>query len=90
MSKATGVEPEVVLKADSASTSSQHNSESVKSRHFASEREGGTFDGSGLSEDYYKPVATYEGIHRYDPKFDWEPEEERKIVRKVPTSPPQH
>jgi hypothetical protein len=22
-------------------------------------------------------------LHRYDPKFDWEPEEERRVVRKV-------
>lgn len=32
---------------------------------------------------YYKPIPTYEGIHRWDPDFEWDEEEERKIVRKV-------
>lgn len=41
-----------------------------------------TFD---QTEDprYYKPVDTYEGIHRWDPEFQWEEWEEKKIVRKV-------
>ena len=44
-----------------------------------------TFD---TTEDprYYKPVPEYEGYHRWDPQFEWEEEEERKIVKKV--SPP--
>ena len=33
--------------------------------------------------DHYRPIAEYEGIHRYDPKYTWEPSEERAIVRKV-------
>jgi hypothetical protein len=41
-----------------------------------------TFASSGL-ETYYKPIETYEGFHRYDPEFAWEPEEERRLVRKV-------
>ncbi|KAI9654216.1 MAG: hypothetical protein M1821_006744 [Bathelium mastoideum] len=41
-----------------------------------------TFKTSGL-EDYYRPVPHYEGIHRYDPQFDWEQSEERKVVRKI-------
>ncbi|KAL9078672.1 MAG: hypothetical protein Q9157_002400 [Trypethelium eluteriae] len=44
---------------------------------------GRTFQPSGLDEDFYRPVESYEGIHRYDPKFNWEPTEERKIVRKI-------
>lgn len=41
-----------------------------------------TFD---QTEDprYYKPIDTYEGIHRWDPEFEWEEWEEKKIVRKV-------
>ncbi|QGA22118.1 hypothetical protein EYB26_009832 [Talaromyces marneffei] len=41
-----------------------------------------TFD---QTEDprYYKPVDTYEGIHRWDPEFQWEEWEEKKIVRKI-------
>jgi hypothetical protein len=41
-----------------------------------------TFDSAGL-ESFYKPIAKYEGIHRYDPEFEWDPAEERKTVRKV-------
>ena len=32
---------------------------------------------------YYRPIDTYEGLHRWDPDFEWEEEEEKKIVRKV-------
>lgn len=42
-----------------------------------------TFATKGLGQDHYRPIDSYEGIHRYDPDFDWEPEEERKVVRKV-------
>jgi hypothetical protein len=42
-----------------------------------------TFATKGLRQDHYRPIDSYEGIHRYDPEFDWEPEEERKVVRKV-------
>ena len=34
-------------------------------------------------DSYYTPIDNYEGRHRYDPKFEWEPHEERKLVRKV-------
>ncbi|KAF2730010.1 MFS general substrate transporter [Polyplosphaeria fusca] len=44
--------------------------------------EGVTFDTSGL-ESHYKPIAKYEGIHRYDPEFEWEPAEEKKVVRRI-------
>lgn len=46
-------------------------------------RGGATFVTTGLKTGLYEPIDTYEGKHRYDPKFDWEPEEERKVVRKV-------
>jgi len=42
-----------------------------------------TFATEGLGKDHFRPVATYEGIHRYDPDFDWELKEEKKVVRKV-------
>jgi len=53
-------------------------------------REGTTFATHGLKQDNYRPVDTYEGLHRYDPDFEWEPKEERKVVRKVwkATTPP--
>ncbi|KAI5459559.1 major facilitator superfamily domain-containing protein [Mariannaea sp. PMI_226] len=32
---------------------------------------------------YYKPVETYEGLHRWDPEFEWTEAEEKKLVRKL-------
>jgi hypothetical protein len=46
-------------------------------------RDGVTFATHGLRQDAYRPVDSYEGLHRYDPEFEWEPEEERKVIRKV-------
>ena len=43
-----------------------------------------TFDTSGL-ETFYRPVDGYEGAHRYDPAFTWDPRDERNVVRKVCT-----
>lgn len=42
----------------------------------------GTFDTINNSS-LYKPIEQYEGMHRYDPKFQWEPKEEQRLVRKV-------
>ncbi|PLN82261.1 MFS general substrate transporter [Aspergillus taichungensis] len=38
-----------------------------------------------MTEDprFYKPISTYEGIHRWDPHFDWTPEEEKRLIRKI-------
>ncbi|KAJ5660593.1 Major facilitator superfamily domain general substrate transporter [Penicillium longicatenatum] len=33
--------------------------------------------------EFYRPIDSYEGIHRWDPKFEWTQEEEKKIVRKI-------
>lgn len=41
------------------------------------------FTGAGLDADLYKPIESYEGYHRYDPDFEWEPAEEKRVVRKV-------
>jgi len=46
------------------------------------QRIGATFVGGELQSSY-KPIDTYEGIHRFDPEFEWEPEEEKKVVRKI-------
>lgn len=32
---------------------------------------------------FYKPIASYEGLHRWDPYFEWTPKEEKQLVRKV-------
>ena len=39
-----------------------------------------TFEGD---QAFYVPIERYEGKHRYDPMFQWEPKEETKLVRKV-------
>lgn len=41
-----------------------------------------TFETFG-DDSYYTPIDNYEGKHRYDPTFEWEPQEEKKLVRKV-------
>jgi hypothetical protein len=68
-----------VAKTDIAASASASESD-VNSAGLA---KGQTFAGSGLHSRFYKPLDSYEGKHRYDPDFDWEPEEERKVVRKV-------
>ncbi|KAJ3041209.1 hypothetical protein HDV00_009747 [Rhizophlyctis rosea] len=40
------------------------------------------FDIEELAE-HYMPRDDYEGRHRFDPKFQWTAEEERKLVRKI-------
>lgn len=47
--------------------------------------EGKAFDNDSF-QSYYKPIDSYEGRHRYDPDFEWEPKEEKKLVRKVSAS----
>lgn len=42
----------------------------------------GTFE-TISDESFYSPIQQYEGKHRYDPRSQWEPEEERRLVRKV-------
>ncbi|KAF2689709.1 phthalate transporter [Lentithecium fluviatile CBS 122367] len=68
-----------VAKSDIAASASASESEV----HSAAFKKGQTFAGSGLHSRFYKPLDKYEGNHRYDPDFDWEPEEERKVVRKI-------
>lgn len=41
-----------------------------------------TFDGDS-TDSFYKPIDSYEGRHRWDPEFQWEEKEERRLVRKV-------
>ena len=38
-------------------------------------------------EDFYIPIEKYEGRHRYDPKFQWDSKEEKRVVRKVLSIP---
>ncbi len=34
-------------------------------------------------EETYVPIDKYEGRHRWDPQFQWEPIEEKRLVRKI-------
>lgn len=58
--------------------------EAVVADSYAFKREGGksTFDHDS-AEEFYAPIAEYEGAHRYDPKFEWETKEEKRVVRRV-------
>ena len=40
------------------------------------------FDNDSL-EEHYAPIVNHEGAHRYDPKYEWDPKDEKKVVRKV-------
>lgn len=48
-------------------------------------RNDGGYSTFEATEDYrfYRPIDSYEGIHRWDPEFEWTEKEEQKIVRKV-------
>ncbi|WPH03473.1 Hypothetical protein R9X50_00635300 [Acrodontium crateriforme] len=51
--------------------------------HDESERDARTaFDNSSL-DSFYKPIDSYEGRHRYDPSFEWDAKEEKRVVRKI-------
>jgi len=34
-------------------------------------------------EEFYKPIDSYEGRHRWDPDFVWQTKEEKRVVREV-------
>lgn len=81
--------------AEIRDTSSEGSSPSVKKEHFnvlpvaavdepsLYKRKGDkTWDNDSL-DSFYKPIDSYEGIHRFDPDFQWDPKEEKKLVRKV-------
>lgn len=40
------------------------------------------FDSDSL-DSFRRPIDSYEGIHRYDPEFEWTAAEEKRVVRKV-------
>ncbi|KAL4909347.1 hypothetical protein BDW74DRAFT_187519 [Aspergillus multicolor] len=67
------------VEADSRGVSETDDSDKEQGR---SGFQKGTFT---ATEDprFYKPIDTYEGLHRWDPDFEWTEEEEKKIVRKI-------
>ena len=42
----------------------------------------GANEETGLQQ-YYIPIDTYEGRHRYDPTAQWSHQEEKKLIRKL-------
>lgn len=46
------------------------------------ESEGGVI-ALGGNLDNYRPIAEYEGAHRFDPSYQWTENEEKRLVRRV-------
>ena len=64
-------------------TESDKNSDTAVNTSSTKTRYGTTFISSDIGKDRYRPVDSYEGIHRYDPDFVWDKPEEKRLVRKV-------
>jgi hypothetical protein len=62
--------------AESRSSLEQNDRRSIETKIESS------FDSESFNQ-LSEPSPAYEGRHRYDPKFRWKPEEERRVVRKV-------
>ncbi|KAJ5490159.1 Major facilitator superfamily domain general substrate transporter [Penicillium expansum] len=63
----------------SASSADGSDEEWQKSGQYKTE---GTFE-AREGHHFYRPIDSYEGLHRWDPNFQWTEQEERKIVRKI-------
>jgi hypothetical protein len=63
----------------SASSTDGSDEEWQKIEHHKSE---GAFE-VREGHHFYRPIDSYEGLHRWDPNFEWTEGEEKKIVRKV-------
>lgn len=46
-------------------------------------RNTGPFVDASHDQPRWKPLDSYEGAHRFDPDFEWDAAEEKKLVRKV-------
>ncbi|KAI9708651.1 MAG: hypothetical protein M1820_003869 [Bogoriella megaspora] len=46
-------------------------------------RRGDTTFASRDLRNYSKPIDSYEGRHRWDPEFEWDEKEEKRLVRKI-------
>lgn len=38
---------------------------------------------AGGGNRFYKPIAKYEGTHRYDPQLEWTEHEEKALIRRL-------
>lgn len=70
------------MDSQEAYTPTKHTIDEDSSSSRASIKEYGTFLTEGL-DGFHVPIDKYEGRHRYDARFRWEENEEKKLVRKV-------
>ncbi|KAL4861787.1 hypothetical protein BDV12DRAFT_207770 [Aspergillus spectabilis] len=68
------------LEADSRGESINDDSDK---EHQSRPHQGESTFNSTEDPRFYRPIDTYEGLHRWDPHFEWTQEEERKIVWKI-------
>ncbi|KAJ6086799.1 hypothetical protein N7467_005713 [Penicillium canescens] len=66
---------------DSPGTSIGDDSDRERQQSHSNKAEG-TFEGAD-SHHLFRPIDSYEGLHRWDPDFQWTEQEEKKIVRKI-------
>lgn len=66
---------------DSPGTSIGDNSDRERQESHSNKAEG-TFE-AGDNHHIFRPIDSYEGLHRWDPYFQWTEQEEKKVVRKV-------
>jgi len=55
----------------------------LEAAYVVPQKHGPAFDNDSSLEEFYKPIPSYEGYHRYDPEYVWTADEEKKVVRKV-------
>lgn len=83
LNNTTGLPVAGKLESDTPTSAS---SSRISLEQAGADKRGTTWAASGLKTNHYRPVDSYEGLHRYDPDFEWEPEEEKRVIRKVQDS----
>ncbi|KAM3538804.1 hypothetical protein ARSEF1564_008281 [Beauveria bassiana] len=79
MGSKTGSEPAITALDNLGSNSDSANTSEAS----AKDRLYGNVFVNGGSAQHYEPIPEYEGRHRYDPKAEWTPKEEKRLVRKL-------
>lgn len=68
---------------DGSSKKRDHSLYAEEDRSQREVKQGGPFVDANLDQRRWKPLDSYEGSHRFDPDFEWDQAEEKKLVRKV-------
>jgi hypothetical protein len=86
----SSVDGDSIMSTPSESSNSYGAHDSEKGQNVTSETNffkrsvrDGTFEDSQNLETFFEPIKEYEGRHRYDPQFEWDPKEEKTLVRKI-------